>query len=910
MDDGLFLSAVLIALALALSGPAGLILALRQRHRLHVLERRLALVEARPIAGAAPVAASAPPPAPEPPRPEPVPESTPPVPSPVPASSPGAAPPRGAVPAVAPQQPAGPSRPSPPLPSPPSIEERFGTRWTVWVGGLALAFGAALLVRYSAERGLFGPGVRIAGGFALAFGLAGLGEVLRRRLRGAAPVPPAWPDVPAMVTAAGTVGLFGTIYAAQALYGFIGPGLAFAGLAATGLAAMVAALLHGPALAGIGLVGALATPLLVGGGGASLWPLALYLPVVAGSAYAFAWLKGWRALAVAGGVGAAAWALFLTILPGESVAVHAHLVLQQALAVLVLAVLPARGVPDGQARLDRFAALALALAAGVALAVLGGTASDGDALSWAASALAATVLPALAGFVAAPAAAGSAVAALTLAGALVLWPGASDPANAPSFLLWYGAETPGLLIALAAAGSLTVTALGALRLLGGSRLPYATALSFAAGAAAAPLAALALTDLRVAGGAVVPDFAVAAGALAAGFCGLAALCRRQGSETPSPALTLGLGAFAAAAVASLCLGLVFALSGGTLTPALAGAALATALIARRLDIPALRWCVAGLAVVVAARLAWNPALVREDLSSRLILNGLVLAYGLPALGFGLAARAIRLPERRADIPEQVAQALSLLLSGLFVFLEIRHALHNGDLSASGTSVLEQGLTTLASLGFSLVLTRVAGSSSSPVIRFGGLAFACLALVQGALGLGLAANPFLTDEPVAGGLVLNDAVLAYALPAAAAFALARAARGVRPLWFVRMAGGLGLGLSFLALCLAVRQGFQGARLGLDRETGQAEWYAYSAAWLGLGLAALGYGILRGSATARLVSAVLVGLATLKVFLLDLSGLEGPLRALSFLGLGACLIGIGLVYQRLVFAPAPPPAAPDA
>ena len=906
MDDGLFLSAVLLALALALSGPAGLLLALRQRQRVRVLERRLALVEARPIAGPAPSpipsVTPTPAPAPEPPRPEPAPEP----------------PPRGAVPAVpaaALERPATPASPppTPPASPAPSFEERFGTRWTVWVGGLALAFGAVLLVRYSAERGLFGPGMRIAGGFALAFGLVGLGEVLRRRLRGAEPVPAIWPDVPAMVTAAGTVGLFGAVYAAHALYGFIGPGLAFAGLAVTGLAAMVAALLHGPALAGIGLVGALATPLLVGGGGTSLWPLALYLPVVAGSAYAFAWVKGWRALAVAAGIGAAAWALFLTLLPGEGVAVQVHLVLQQALAVLVFAVLPGRGVPDGQARLDRFAAFALAAIGGVALAVLGLTASDGGP-GWAAAALAATVLPALAGFVAAPAAAGSVVAALTLAVALVVWPQAADPAGVPDFLLWSGTENPGWLVALATAGSLTVAGLGALRLLGGSGLPYATALTFAAGAAAAPLAALALADLRIAGGAVAPGFAAAAGALAAGFCGLAALCRRQGDQTPSPALALGLGAFAAAAVASLCLGLVFALSGGSLTPALAGAALATALIARRLDIPALRWCVAGLAVIVAARLAWDPALIGDDLSRTPILNGLVLAYGLPALCFGLAARVIRRPDRPADIPEQVAQALSLLLSALFVVLEIRHALHGGRLSEPGTTVLEQGLTTLTALGFSLVLTRVSGPSASPVIRFGGLAFACLALLQGALGLGLAANPLLTDEPVAGGVILNDAVLAYALPAAAAFALARAARGVRPVWFVRMAGALGLALSFLALCLAVRHGFQGERLGLDRETGQAEWYAYSAAWLGLGLAALGYGILRGSATARLASAVLVGLATLKVFLLDLAGLEGPLRALSFLGLGACLIGIGLVYQRLVFAPAPPlvppPAAPEA
>ena len=41
---------------------------------------------------------------------------------------------------------------------------------------------------------------------------------------------------------------------------------------------------------------------------------------------------------------------------------------------------------------------------------------------------------------------------------------------------------------------------------------------------------------------------------------------------------------------------------------------------------------------------------------------------------------------------------------------------------------------------------------------------------------------------------------------------------------------------------------------------------------------------------------------------MSDLEGAWRALSFIGLGAVLIGIGLVYQRLLFGKggeSPPP-----
>ncbi|TIR42117.1 MAG: DUF2339 domain-containing protein, partial [Mesorhizobium sp.] len=50
--------------------------------------------------------------------------------------------------------------------------------------------------------------------------------------------------------------------------------------------------------------------------------------------------------------------------------------------------------------------------------------------------------------------------------------------------------------------------------------------------------------------------------------------------------------------------------------------------------------------------------------------------------------------------------------------------------------------------------------------------------------------------------------------------------------------------------------------------------------------------------RIASAVLIAVAVLKVFLFDMSELEGVLRALSFIGLGAVLIGIGLFYQRLL------------
>jgi uncharacterized membrane protein len=44
----------------------------------------------------------------------------------------------------------------------------------------------------------------------------------------------------------------------------------------------------------------------------------------------------------------------------------------------------------------------------------------------------------------------------------------------------------------------------------------------------------------------------------------------------------------------------------------------------------------------------------------------------------------------------------------------------------------------------------------------------------------------------------------------------------------------------------------------------------------------------------------------VFLIDMAGLTGVWRALSFIGLGLVLVGIGYLYQRLLFRK--PPEAP--
>src|SRR5215217_919116 len=193
--------------------------------RLASIEHRMAAMESRPAAAPPATAAAGPPPqhaappiVPDTPQPfaaraRPTVEPTRP-PAPQPPEQPLAV-----TPPIAPQ----------PAPAQPTIsfEERLGTQWTVWVGGIALAFGGFFLVRYSIEQGYFGPGMRVFLGALLAAALIAAGEWARRseKLSGITGLPSA--HIPSILTAAGTAVAYADVYAAYVLYGFLGTGTAF-----------------------------------------------------------------------------------------------------------------------------------------------------------------------------------------------------------------------------------------------------------------------------------------------------------------------------------------------------------------------------------------------------------------------------------------------------------------------------------------------------------------------------------------------------------------------------------------------------------------------------------------------------------------------------------------------------------
>jgi uncharacterized membrane protein len=799
-------------------------------------------------------------------------------------------------------QDAAPPVPPEPAAPPKSFEERFGASWVVWIGGLALALGGIFLVQYSIEAGLIGPGVRVALGALLAAALIAAGEWTRRhdQATGFAGLPSA--HIPSILTAAGTTVAYAVIYAAYALYGFLGPASAFILLGLVALATLTASLLHGPALAALGQIGAFVAPLLVATDLPNYWALYIYLAVVTGASFVLARARLWRWLAITAVVFGTLW-----MFPGiadlrvDSITPHVfHAVVGFALAAALLVSGLFYGPDAEPGRIDEVSSGALAayLFAAVVLVI----ARQHDTLALTAFTLLVIATVAIAWRT------DAAVGAIPFAGifaALVIahwavevdWRTLVAPGGATSAAIpdpgraFYGTHfTLGFAFAALFAGA---------GFLAQGRSPRAEPpIAWAATAVLVPLAILVALYYRIYGFERSIPFAGIALLIAALFALATDLLMKR---EPRPGLPSAAAIFATGAIAALALALTLALAKGWLTVALALMVPGTAYVAEKRPLPWLRWLCAVLVACVMLRIGRAPLIV-GDIGDTPIFNWLLYGYGVPALAFWLAGWLLR--RRADDVPARMTDAAAILFTVLTAFLQIRHYVNGGDVYGVSPALTEYALQACGGLAMAIGLERIRLRTRSIIHDIGALLIAGLTLLIIVIGLLFDQNPLLVNRDV-GGYVFNLILLGYGLPAALAGALGLITRPTRPQWYRTIAAVTAVVLALMYLSLEVRLFFNPGDMALARIS-DAEGYTYSAVWLAFGVVLLAVGIFLRSQPVRLCSAAVVMITVAKVFLLDMAGLTGVWRALSFIGLGLVLVGIGRVYQLLLFAKRPPPA----
>lgn len=780
------------------------------------------------------------------------------------------------------------------------MEQALASRWFVWIGGVAIAIGGLLFVKYAYDEGLIPPALQIVLGLLLGGALVAAGEALRQRPL-ARPVAGLESDyVPQALAAAGFVIAFGSIYAAYALYELVAPLVAFIGLAALGLGALALSLRQGPMIAALGLLGSYLTPSLIPSPDPNAWSFFPYLLAILAASFAILRLRPWWWLGFAAIAGSAVWALlwlgggvfetadipaiglFALALGGIApFAIAGRAVLEEGPDILLAPKLMPQPLVIAIAGL---AAAALVLAvlviksdhAALALLIFFAGMAGLLALAWFKDGLA----------LLAPAAAFLSFIVLMAWREAAFHEFAMDESgmwtsllggDAPQFLRWM----------LAAAFAFTLAGVAGLRLKAApviwSALAAGSALCFVVGAWGR------VDALHSAMAWAAPGAGYALALIVAGWS-----MRARLAEMP---VDLACGILAAGAAALLLFTLDRLFDGVWLTIAIAALAAAYAYGTNMIAVRLLGPIAVALGPLAVLRLFISRELWVDDGSLPLGQHWVIYGYGVPVLLFLAASRWLKAAGKfRAAVS---FEGLSLGLAISLVSLELR-VLIGGGVAQDEPQLLEMAAHILTWLAAAYGLIYRQQFFSSFISRWGArllIAVSCIAIVLLSL---LALNPVVSGDPVPGNLVFNALLLAYLAPVVLLGLIARKLAGIGWDRLRPAAGLLTLVLALAYVTIETKRVFQGPVMVPWSES-LGESYAYSAVWLASALALFIAGIRLARQYIRYAGLAVMVLVVLKVFLSDMSGLEGLYRIASFIGLGLCLVGMGWLYARFVQKP---------
>ena len=791
------------------------------------------------------------------------------------------------------------------------LESAIGGRWSVLLGGVAIALGSLFLVRYSIEAGLLGPAARVTGGVLLSIALFVGGEWLRRRDTRENLPSFTSADIPGILTGAGAVAAFGTTYAAHALYGFIGAGIAFPLLTVIGLASLLLASVHGPKLAAIGLLGAYGAPLLVNSSSPNMLAMTLHVLAVTASVMAVGRIRQWNWLMIGGAVGSLGWtAALIGVIPYTDEWFAAFHVIAVAIAIAIGFGWGRERPVDSEDQSNNYVAISslavLALIADVYEFALEAPANS-------AIALATGVILVLSAFRfagMAPLAPWAAIPTTFLVGALYLGridnPAVFDdlangappiPPDIPAFLV--ACLVPLVPVSLVALWTSWRTGRDAPRTSGYLAIAFALV----------SLLGLIAIYLRISDWETSIGTGFAALVLAVVCVGLTEYfgkLRPGDWKAPAPAV------FAVTAIAALALAMGVVTTKLWLPLGMALTSAGVAWVHRSRPFAALPIVAVILSVLAISGLYFNIPFDGEAIGTTPFLNKLILIAGLPAAALLVGGEWMR--RTGVGLWAALQTSIGLALLALFVALELRHFITGGNIGSDDFELADMAAQSIAALGFAIGLQLLARRSRAQVYDVAALVAGAVSIAMLLIGLGLVFNPLFSFDSVGEGRVFNLLMPAYLIPGLMAAIVTWLSRGVRPRWY-RIGYGATAGiLLFLYATLMVRHGFQGGRLGLLRSSSDAEVWTYSIVWLALGGALLAAGLYTRSLPMRIASAAVILLTVAKVFIIDMSALTGALRAFSFIGLGLALMAIGRFYQRILLrsskgdTPPKPPEIP--
>lgn len=178
-----------------------------------------------------------------------------------------------------------------------------------------------------------------------------------------------------------------------------------------------------------------------------------------------------------------------------------------------------------------------------------------------------------------------------------------------------------------------------------------------------------------------------------------------------------------------------------------------------------------------------------------------------------------------------------------------------------------------------------------------------------LDLSIASNPFFFHQDTGENPALNWLALQWVVPAVvlSCFFWAplhkrlqisvddlRMLHGEKVLRGIATVAGV---FTCLYITSVIRKVFHQGNMTMDLGVTQGELYTYSVVWLFIATATIFIAQFRRSITGVKIGFGVLFVVITKAFVIDMANLEGLYRALSFIGLGLSLVGIGWLFQKL-------------
>jgi uncharacterized membrane protein len=746
--------------------------------------------------------------------------------------------------------------------------------WMSWLGGICIGLAGIFLARYSIEQGLLGPTARIVLGLISGVGMH-VGALWLHHGRGAHPAL-------AALAAGGSITLFAALLAALHLYQLLSPVMTFVLLAIVAMTTMWLALLHGPILAALGILGAYILPILIGGNNDSANTVLLYVLLVsAAGLYLLRYIERlwlWAGILAGGTVWwlltlatgsvdpTRGWYLYLFTWILFAIPYRDWLLQVQSLDAQNNA--PISRYWSCTEMREKFGSLALAvlIAAGI-ISMLLSRFDNQTFLQWAPFTVVVLRL------------AGSRLHLTIHAWILFLL-------QVCSWLVQYFLDTGAL-----PAGSDWHTdfywySLGNCVLYAGfalinSRLgdwkPWLPM------ALLAPVAHLVLAWIVTGKEDQALQWSLLAIVLGAAY---AILAWQALKEKLSPLATAW---FFVAAHFAYALAVAMYLRDASLTLALAVQLISIGWVIRKFDLPVMGWLLKLVVAFVLCRLTLNPWLATYPAD----VHWSLWTYGGATLCCWLASRQLH------DFPklQDWAQGAFVHLFALTVLAELRYWLYDGNVFAFDYTPMEAGLelAVFGTLGliyhwrerFTRHLAWLYRLYSKLLLGFALYSYALILFAT------LRSDFWLTDK-VSQRFFFNILWLLFAVPVVLALASYR--------YYLPATRKLALGLAilggFIFVNLEIRHFWQHT-ISLRPAALDAELYTYSAVWLAAAIAAVLGGARYADKKWYQGGLALLLLVVLKLFLVDMSDLQGLLRVASFLGMGLGLLGIAYLHKRLQF-----------